>query len=215
MSAGIFGLRDAIEAFDPGRQIKFETYCTLRIRGAMLDELRAMDWVPRLVRSRSQKYREAMAGLETELGRAPTDDELAQRMHLSPTEFHKLRHDGEAVSVTTLSTSPWPSARDGDRPEAANIRDKASVDPVQQAHQRDVWELITRGLSRAERLVLILYYHEEMTMKEIGKTLDLSESRVSQMHTSILGRLKKQLLERRRWASRVKPELQRLAIPLP
>ncbi|MCH7814508.1 MAG: FliA/WhiG family RNA polymerase sigma factor [Planctomycetes bacterium] len=198
MSAGIFGLMDAIEAFDLDRGVKFETYCSPRIRGAILDELRAMDWVPRLVRSRASKLDVATRRLESQLGRSPTLEELADGMQLPRAEFDKLIRDANAVSVVSLSRKCFDSDSSREVREIDVLQDARGRDPVNDVHRRDLKELITRGLSRAERLILILYYYEEMTMKEIGATLDLSESRVSQMHSSILARLKVQFKARRK-----------------
>ncbi|MCP4247159.1 MAG: FliA/WhiG family RNA polymerase sigma factor [bacterium] len=198
MSAGIFGLMDAIEAFDLERGVKFETYCSPRIRGAILDELRAMDWVPRLVRSRASKLDVATRRLESQLGRSPTVEELADGMQLPRAEFDKLMRDANAVSVVSLSRKCFDSDSSREVREIDVLQDSRGRDPVNDVHRRDLKELITRGLSRAERLILILYYYEEMTMKEIGATLDLSESRVSQMHSAILSRLKIQLSARRK-----------------
>ena len=198
MSAGIFGLMDAIEAFDLTRGVKFETYCAPRIRGAILDELRTMDWVPRLVRSRAHKLDAATKALEMELGRLPTQDELAQQMSLTREEFDKLARDANAVGLVSLSRKYYETDSNKDVREIDILQDKRGQDPVAEIQKKDLKELMTRGLSRAERLILILYYYEEMTMKEIGATLDLSESRVSQMHSSILNRLKAQLNHRRR-----------------
>ena len=197
-SAGIFGLMDAIDAYDLDRGVKFETYCAARIRGAILDELRAMDWVPRLVRNRAHKLERATRCLEAELGRTPTDAELASRMHLSPEEFAKLLRDATAVSLVSLSRKCYESDSSRTVREIDVLPDKRGHDPVAEVHKRDVRDLVTRGLGRAERLILILYYYEEMTMKEIGATLDLSESRVSQMHSSMLNRLKSQLRHRQK-----------------
>jgi RNA polymerase sigma factor FliA len=196
MSAGIFGMIDAIEAFDLSRGVKFETYCAPRIRGAILDELRTMDWVPRLVRSRAHKLENATKSLETELGRLPTDDEVAHRLGVSRDEFDKLLRDATAVSLVSLSRRFYDSDSSKDMCELDVLEDKRGLDPVMEIQRRDLRDLVTRGLSRAERLILILYYYEEMTMKEIGATLDLSESRVSQMHSSILNRLRNQLHNR-------------------
>jgi RNA polymerase sigma factor for flagellar operon FliA len=198
ISAGIFGLIDALEAFDPGRGVKFETYCVPRIRGAILDELRSMDWVPRLVRSRAHKLSRAMQILEARLGRTPSDQELCKEMRLSGRDFRKLRRDASAVGLISLSRKWFETDSNKDVREIDVLEDKRSVDPFRAAQKKDVKELITRGLSRAERLIVILYYFEEMTMKEIGETLDLSESRVSQMHSAILGRLKGQLERRQK-----------------
>jgi RNA polymerase sigma factor for flagellar operon FliA len=198
ISTGIFGLMDAIGAFDPRRGVKFETYCAPRVRGAMLDELRSMDWVPRLVRSRGHKLNEAMHNLEARLGRRPDDGELAKKLRMSMKDFRKLQRDAHAVGLVSLSRKWFETDSRKDVREIDVLEDKRSDDPVRAAQRRDIKELVTRGLSRAERLIVILYYFEEMTMKEIGETLDLSESRVSQMHSAILARLRHQLDKRQK-----------------
>ena len=198
ISAGIFGLMDAIKAFDPGRGVKFETYCAPRIRGAILDELRAMDWVPRLVRSRAHKLNEATQNLEARLGRKPNEGELAKQLRLSLREFRKLQRDAQAIGLVSLNRKWFETDSHKDVREIDVLEDRKSDDPFLAAQRKDIKELITRGLSRAERLIIILYYFEEMTMKEIGETLDLSESRVSQMHSAILDRLKNQLERRQK-----------------
>jgi len=192
MSAGIFGLVDAIDAFDLRRGVKFETYCAPRIRGAILDELRSMDWVPRLVRHRAHKLDEVVRTLEVELGRVPSDEEIARRLSLSKAQFEKLSRDANAVSLVSLSSKFGPDSN-REASELEVLPDERSTDPLVEAHKNDVREFITQQLSRAERLILVLYYFEQMTMKEIGATLDLSESRVSQMHSAILNRLREQL----------------------
>src|SRR3989440_5205194 len=198
MSAGIFGLMDAIAAFDLARGVKFETYCAPRIRGAILDELRSMDWVPRLVRSRAHKLDHATKQLEVELGRTPTNDELAKRLKISMGEFEKMAKDASAVGLVSLSRKWFETDSNKDVREIDVLEDKRGADPVREIQRKDLKELMTKGLSRAERLIIILYYFEEMTMKEIGATLDLSESRVSQMHSSILARLKAQMADRKK-----------------
>jgi RNA polymerase sigma factor for flagellar operon FliA len=197
ISAGVFGLIDAIKAFDLNRGVKFETYCTQRIRGAILDELRSMDWVPRLVRSRAHKLQRARSSLETELGREPTDKELAKRMRLTKAEFTKLRSDARAVGMVSLSRKWFETDNSRDVREIDVLEDKRSENPREYSEAKDIREWVTRGLSRAERLIIILYYFEEMTMKEIGETLALSESRVSQMHSAILERLRQHLSRNR------------------
>jgi len=193
MSAGLFGLMDAIDAFDLERGVKFETYCTQRIRGAIFDELRAMDWVPRLVRSRTAKVERARKALEMELGRRPTDKEVCDRLEVSGAEFKKLSKDSKPVNVVSLNRKWFETDSSKDIREIDVIQDNRQEDPLAELQRRDLKLLITKGLSRAERLIVILYYYEEMTMKEIGMTLDLSESRVSQMHSSILARLQAQM----------------------
>lgn len=198
VSAGVFGLMDALEAFDLERGVKFETYCAPRIRGAILDELRSMDWVPRLVRSRAGKLERTVRELQTVLGRTPTEGEIAERLALPRAEFKKLIKDANAVMQISLSRKCNEVDSNKDVCEIDVIEDKRGKNPIREVHKKDVKDLMMRGLSRAERLILVLYYYEEMTMKEIGTTLDLSESRVSQMHSSILARLKTQLETRRK-----------------
>ena len=198
ISAGIFGLVDALDAFDPQRGVKFETYCAPRIRGAILDELRSMDWVPRLVRSRAHKLGEAIHALEAQLGRKPDENELAKRMRLSMRDFRKLQRDAHAVGLVSLNRKWFETDSHKDVCEIDVLEDKRSDDPFRAAQRRDLKEMMTRGMSRAERLIIMLYYFEEMTMKEIGETLDLSESRVSQMHSAILSRLRNQLEKRQK-----------------
>ncbi|MCC6681720.1 MAG: FliA/WhiG family RNA polymerase sigma factor [Phycisphaeraceae bacterium] len=196
MSAGIFGLMDAIDAFDMSRGVKFETYCAPRIRGAILDELRSMDWVPRLVRHRTSQLERARKSIQMETGRAPTDDELASRLAVNQDEFAKIKKDAGAVGVVSLSRKWFETDSNKDVREIDVLEDARQTSPLIAVQKRDLKELITHGLSRAEQLIVVLYYFEEMTMKEIGTTLDLSESRVSQMHSSILARLKAQLQHR-------------------
>jgi RNA polymerase sigma factor for flagellar operon FliA len=198
MSAGLFGLMDAIDNFDPLRGVKFETYCAQRIRGAIFDELRAMDWVPRLVRSRTAKVERIRKAMEMESGRRPTDEELCARLNVGGTEFDKLSKDSRPVGVVSLSRKCFEGDSSREVREIDVIRDQRQENPVAVIQKQDLQTLMTRGLSRAERLILILYYYEDMTMKEIGLTLDLSESRVSQMHSSILARLKAQMQHRTR-----------------
>ncbi|GIW91027.1 MAG: RNA polymerase sigma factor [Pirellulaceae bacterium] len=197
VSAGTFGLLDAIEAFDLDRGVKFETYCVPRIRGAMLDELRTMDWVPRLVRSKASKLAEATKELESQLGRHPTDQELAQHMGISVDELEKLKTEAQAVNIVSLNKKWYETDSYKDVREIDILEDKKGEDPTKRVQKSDLMRLVTKGLNRNERLIIILYYYEELTMKEIGATLDLSESRVSQMHSSIVQRLQEQLGRRR------------------
>ena len=197
VSAGVFGLMDAIDAFDLERKVKFETYCVPRIRGAMLDELRTMDWVPRLVRSKASKMEEVRKALETQLGRPPRPDEMAEKLGVSLQEFQKLQSDATAVSQVSLNKKWYETDSYKDVREIDILEDKRGEDPTRRIQKADLMRLVTKGLNRNERLIIILYYYEELTMKEIGATLDLSESRVSQMHSSIVARLQGQLCRRR------------------
>ncbi len=198
MQAGFFGLKDAIEAFDLSRGIKFETYCANRIRGAILDELRSMDWVPRLVRSRTSKIEAARKSLRSKLGCQPTETEIAEHLDVDMDELKKIIKDGRAVGVVSLNRKWYQTDSSKDVREIDVFEDARQSNPYIETQKNDLKDLITKGLSRAERLIVILYYYEQMTMKEIGATLDLSESRVSQMHSSILARLRAYLLHRER-----------------
>jgi len=198
ISAGIFGLMDAIDAFDPERGVKFETYCTPRIRGAILDELRSMDWVPRLVRARAHQLENALRTLEAHLGRIPTENEVAKELNMNMEEFQRLQRDATATGLISLSNKFGDSDGEKDMREIDIVKDQKSQNPLIEAQKRDLKGLLTKGLTRAERLIVVLYYYEEMTMKEIGATLDLSESRVSQMHSSIIARLKAQMNTRKK-----------------
>jgi len=197
ISAGVFGLMDAIDAFDMSRGVKFETYCVPRIRGAMLDELRTMDWVPRLVRSKASKLSEATKTLEARLGRPPSEVELATHMEINVAELEKMILEANAVNLISLNKKWYETDSYKDVREIDILEDKKGEDPTRRIQKNDLMRLVTRGLNRNERLIIILYYYEELTMKEIGATLDLSESRVSQMHSSIVQRLQSQLGRRR------------------
>jgi RNA polymerase sigma factor for flagellar operon FliA len=198
ISAGIFGLMDAIDKFDPAVGVKFETYCAPRIKGSILDELRSMDWVPRLVRARAHQLARATHSLEMHLGRKPVEEEIAEELDMDMEEFSRLQRDANAVSLVSLNTKCGDTESEKDVCEIDVIKDRKSEDPLLEAQKRDLRNLLTKGLTRAERLIIVLYYYEEMTMKEIGATLDLSESRVSQMHSSIVARLKAQMNTRKK-----------------
>ena len=197
ISAGVFGLMDAIDAYDMERGVKFETYCVPRIRGAMLDELRTMDWVPRLVRSKASKLNDARKKLEAKLGRQPTVQEMAEKMEMTVKEVEKMMSDANAVGLISLNKKWYETDSYKDVREIDVLEDKKGEDPTRRIQKNDLMRLVTKGLNRNERLIIILYYYEELTMKEIGATLDLSESRVSQMHSSIVQRLQSQLGRRR------------------
>ncbi|MCF0235013.1 MAG: sigma-70 family RNA polymerase sigma factor, partial [Thermoguttaceae bacterium] len=168
-----------------------------RIRGAMLDELRNMDWVPRLVRSRARKVAEANKELVDRLGRQPTQDELASHLNMSQAEMERVMNDANAASLVSLNKKWFETDGSKDVSEMDLVEDVNSEDPTGRMQRSDLMRLVTRGLSRNERMIVILYYYEEMTMKEVGATLDLSESRVSQMHSAIVARLQQQLADRR------------------
>jgi RNA polymerase sigma factor for flagellar operon FliA len=197
-TAGVLGLMDAIEQFDPGRKVKFETFSAIRIRGAMMDELRGLDWVPRLVRQRAKMLTEASGSLRAALGRQPSEEEVATHMNVPLAEYKRIAADSQPANVFSIyGKRPSNNNQDMDDPEdVANLHDSKSSNPIQQAQHKTLQEVLVKGFTRSERLIVVLYYYEQLTMKEIGATLDLSESRVSQMHTSIVNRLKVTLSDR-------------------
>ena len=197
MSAGVFGLMDAVDAFDLTRGVKFETYCVPRIRGAMLDELRTMDWVPRLVRSKQSKVEVAKKALEAALGRPPRPEELAAKLGVPLDQIDQFVGEATAANLVSLNKKWYETDSYKDVREIDILEDKKAEDPTGRLQNHDLMRLVTRGLNRNERLIVILYYYEEMTMKEIGATLNLSESRVSQMHSSIVQRLQAHLSKRK------------------
>jgi len=192
-TAGVLGLMDAIEQFDPDRKVKFETFSAIRIRGAMMDELRGLDWVPRLVRQRAKMLSEATANLRAQLGRQPSEEEVATVLNVPLDEYKRIAADSQPTNVFSIygkrpSNNQNHDMEDPD--DVANLCDPRSNNPLLQAQHKTLQEILVKGFTRSERLIVVLYYYEQLTMKEIGATLDLSESRVSQMHTSIVNRLK-------------------------
>jgi len=195
--AGIFGLIDAIEAYDLSRGVKFETYCIPRIRGAILDELRALDWVPRMVRLRAHKLQRAFTELQRKLGRVPSEEELAEALEMTMDEYSDLVRETTTGIFISLDRKWYETDNNKEVREVDLLDDERQEEPTSVLQREDIKRLVVRGLSQKERLIILLYYYEELTMKEIGLILDISESRVSQMHASILARLKN-LLRRRR-----------------
>lgn len=196
VEAGVFGLMDALDGFDLERGIRFESYAAMRIRGAMYDELRNTDWLPRLVRMRITKLQKAEEHLAKQLGRAPTDEELAEALNWSTQEMRRARRETTQCDLASLSAEMKDD--EGARVMRGTdvLEDTRAAAPTGRAQREEIKQVITRGLTRAEKLVLILYYYEQLTMREIGATLNLSESRVSQMHSSIMARLKSTLRHR-------------------
>ena len=186
VTAGCFGLMEAADNFDLARGVKFETFCTQRIRGSIFDELRAMDWVPRLVRSRTNKVEAAKKSFESRTGRAPTDDEIAGELGVDDSEYQKILRDSRPVSMVSLDRKAFDGDSNKDVREIDVIRDTRQADPRDAVQGAELNNLLKKGLSVTEKLILTLYYFEELTMKDIGRTLALSESRVSQLHSSIL-----------------------------
>lgn len=192
-SMGIFGLMEAIDRFDPERGVQFKTYCLNRVRGAILDELRAMDWVPRLVRIKANKIEKALRALEAELGRQPTYFELSNRLEMSFDEYYRMMEGASATLIISLSDE-WTDGEDntGNR-KIDLIKDEGGDDPFLEMHKRDLKEFICKSLTAKEKLIVVLYYYEGLSMKEIADVLGLTESRVCQIHSKVIGRLQAQL----------------------
>lgn len=192
-SAGTFGLMDAINGFDLSRGIKFKTYCTTRIRGSILDELRSQDWVPRLVRLKAHRLDRAIRQLEGELGRSPNHAEIAQVLGITLEELQAHQAEANAKTIFSLSEK-WDDGDEEKEMEKVEIlADRKSVDPVDTIQQRDALEMITGSLTKKERLIILMYYYEGLTMREIGEIMELTESRVCQIHSNVMARLKAQL----------------------
>lgn len=191
-SMGIFGLIEAIDRFDPERGVQFKTYCMNRIRGAILDELRCMDWVPRLVRIKANRIDKAVQALEAKLGRQPTYFELANELGLSFEEYYRMVEGASATLIISLSDE-WNDGEDTGNRKIDLIKDECGEDPCIEMHKRDLKDLICKSLSEKEKLIIVLYYYEGLSMKEIAHILGLTESRVCQIHSKVIGRLKAQL----------------------
>jgi RNA polymerase sigma factor for flagellar operon FliA len=196
VSYGLLGLIGAIERYDPDRDIKFETYAIARIRGSIIDELRALDWVPRSVRSRAREIERAIGALEAKLGRAPTDVEIAARVGISVEELEDALTDIARSSIAALDEL-WSVSNEGDQVSLLDtIEDPESIKPAEALDETELREILGDAISRLperEKLVITLYYYEELTLREIGEVLGVTESRISQLHTKAILRLKARL----------------------
>jgi len=193
VSAGLFGLMDAIRGFDHARNIKFKTYCTTRIRGSILDQLRSQDWVPRLVRLKAGRIEKALQRLTGEYGREPTHAELASELDLQHDELSLEMQSASAKTMFSLSDKWEDRDEDSGIEKVDVLEDKRSIDPISELHRRDMLTFLTRSLTHKERFIIEQYYHVGHTMREIGEMLSLTESRVCQIHSNVMSRLKAQL----------------------
>lgn len=195
---GIFGLIDAIEKFDTARNIKFETYAISRIRGAIIDELRAIDWIPRSLRSKAREVERAIGKLENDLRRPPTDGELAQALGVGVDDLQGLLNQINLVSVVALDELLSPTGGDvGDRVSLVDtLEDRQAPDPELTFESEEVRQILAKAvniLPERERLVITLYYYEGLTLAEIGSVLGVTESRVCQMHTKAVLELRNKM----------------------
>ena len=196
VQCGMFGLFDAISKFDPTKHVKFKTYAVTRIRGAIFDELRAIDWVPRSVRQKSREGEDTVRGLEASLGGAATDEEIAARMGISEDDFQRILLRIAGTAVISLNDM-WHGNEDEDRVSMEdNIESPTESGPATMAEKEEMRRVIVQAIGEPpenERQVLALYYFEELTLKEIGQVLEVTESRVSQLHTKARLRLRTKL----------------------
>lgn len=196
VQCGMFGLFDAISKFDPTKHVKFKTYAVTRIRGAIFDELRAIDWVPRSVRQKAREVQDTVRGLEASLGRAATDEEIAAGMGIAVKEFQRILVKVAGTAVVSLN-DVWHGGEDDDRVSIAeSIESPVEAGPATIAEKEEMKRVIVeaiKDLPENEQQVLVLYYYEELTLKEIGQVLEVTESRVSQLHTKARLRLRTKL----------------------
>jgi RNA polymerase sigma factor for flagellar operon FliA len=199
VSYGIFGLIDAIEKFDITRAIKFETYAISRIRGAIIDELRAIDWIPRSVRYKAREVERAYASLEGELHRSPTEPEVAERLGMTLDELHQVFSQVSYVNVVALDELLTVGGEKGDKLSLVDtLEDTRAEDPVAAFETEETKFLLARAINQLperEKIVVTLYYYEGLTLAEIGRVLGVTESRICQMHTKAVLQLRAKMSE--------------------
>jgi RNA polymerase sigma factor for flagellar operon FliA len=193
---GVFGLLDAIDKFDPGKNVKFKTYAVTRIRGAIFDELRSIDWVPRSVRQKTREVEDAIGSLEAQYGRTATDQEIAKSLNMNEDEFHKTMMKISGTSILSLN-DVWFSSDENDKVSIGDsIESPSSLNPDVIVEKNEIRRVIVDSINELpekEKKILILYYYEDLTLKEIGQVLQVTESRVSQLHTKAILRLRAKL----------------------
>jgi RNA polymerase sigma factor for flagellar operon FliA len=196
VSAGILGLLDAIEKFDPNRGVKFKTYAELRIKGAILDSLRNLDWAPRSLRKKSKDLERVYRELEQRLGRPATEKEVCDAMEITLDEFYELVDQIKGLNLGSFQEMSGKDEEKSSEPLVKYVPDAPQLDPFFVFHKSEIQGIMSTAidtLPKKERLVVSLYYYDELTMKEIGKVLGVNESRVSQLHTKAMLRLRTKL----------------------
>ena len=189
VSYGIFGLIDAIDKFDSMKEVKFETYVSLRIRGSILDQIRKMDWIPRTIRQKQKKIDTAMKEIETATGRAATDEEIAQKLEISTDDFADWQSQMKITGVVSLNEF----MESGSEIPAEQHNQHRFEEPEEVIEKEELKEVLGQALellTEKEKKVILLYYYEDLTLKEISNVLEVSESRVSQLHTRALQKMK-------------------------
>ncbi len=201
VSYGIFGLIDAIEKFDLSRAIKFETYAISRIKGAIIDELRSIDWIPRSIRSKAREVERAYAGLEARLHRTPTEPEVAEELGISLDDLHAIFGQVSFVNVLALDELLNVNGEKGDKVSLVDtLEDTRAPDPVRAFESQETKHLLARAINllpEREKIVVTLYYYEGLTLAEIGQVLGVTESRICQMHTKAVLQLRAKLADQR------------------
>ncbi len=200
VGSGIMGLLKAVDTFEPERGLKFETFATHKIRGAILDELRTLDWVPRSVRQKARTLHKAYAQLENEYGRMPYDDEVAAHLNITLDEFEAMVTDSAPTTILSLEEAlPARGEENKSLSLIDTIEDSQGSNPLQELGYKEVKRILKETISalpEKEKLVVALYHYEELTLKEIGEVLNLTESRVSQIHSKAMLKLKGKLLQK-------------------
>lgn len=190
VSYGIFGLIDAIDKFDRNKEVKFETYASLRIRGAILDQIRKMDWIPRTVRQKQKKIDEAIKKIEMQTGKNALEEDIAQELGVSDSELQEWRSQLKVTNVVSLNEF----IEQGSEPVMDARNNSHFIQPEERIQETELKEKLQESmqqLTEKERRVILLYYYEDLTLKEISKILEVSESRVSQLHTKALAKMQK------------------------
>ena len=198
---GQFGLLDAINKYDTSKNVKFKTYAVTRIRGAIFDELRQIDWVPRSVRQKSREIEDAIVSLESKLGRTASDSEIATSLNMSEDEYHKTIMKVSGTSVLSLNDIWYTGDENDNMSIGSNIESPSSLNPDVIAEREEIRKVVAEAISELpekEKLVIVLYYHEDLTFKEIGDVLEVSESRISQLHAKANLRLRAKLTNLRK-----------------
>ena len=197
VSYGSFGLLDAIEKFDPDRDIKFKTYAMTRIRGAVFDELRSIDWIPRSIRQKAKQLEETIAMLENKMGHTVDDEDIAKELNISTDELQSLLTKISGTSIISLNDI-WYLGDDNDEVSfMETLESPANLNPDSLIEKEEIKAVIVEAIKQLpdkEKKVIVLYYYEDLTLKEIGEVLDVTESRISQLHTKAIMRLRGKLM---------------------
>lgn len=198
VSYGTFGLLDAIEKFNPDKEVKFKTYAMTRVRGAIFDELRTIDWIPRSIRQKAKHVEKIIVELENKMGRTVEDEEIAQELDMSLEEFHSLVSKISGTSLVSLNDI-WHGSDDSDELSfIETIESPANNNPDVIVEREETKASIVQAIQKLpdrEKKVIVLYYYEDLTLKEIGEVLEVTESRVSQLHTKAIMRLRGRLAQ--------------------